>query len=203
MFAHVFSDNLLNTSFLSIGELCNLGCIATFTSTTITIINDNLTVLCGTKIPVNNLCTIPLPKYTDLIPFSAATIALSTDADFVRFMHAALGSPSLSSLTRAARSGYFHSYSRLTSTILSAHPPLSIATAQGHLDQHRKNQRSTKVPATLFDSDDSSDIAPTPDGSSATCPSPSNLAYTQIVIISDTLYSDLTGRFPVTSHTGA
>ena len=29
------------------------------------------------------------------------------------------------------------------------------------------------------------------------------VAYTQIVLISDTLHSNLTGRFPVISHTGA
>ena len=129
IFAHVFSDNLLNTSLLSIAQLCELGCIATFTSTTVTVTNDNLTVLCGTKIPTSNLWTIPLPKHIDLIPFSAATLALSTDADSVRFTHASLGSPSLSSLAKAVRSGYSHSYPRLLSTILSAHPPLSIATA--------------------------------------------------------------------------
>ena len=202
LLAHVFLDHALNTSLLSIAQLCGMGCVATFNHTTVHVTNNNLTVLCSIKVPASNLWTIPLPKHTNQ-PFAAATHALSADAEFVRFTHAALGSPSLSTLAKAVRRGYFHLYPRLTSTILSAYPPHSIATAQGHLDQHRKGQHSTKTPIIIFDSDSDSDIEPLSDDTSDTCNSQTNLAYTKIVIISDTLHSDLTGRFPVTSTTGA
>ena len=200
--SHVFLDDALNTSLLLIAQLCGMGCVATFNHTTVHVINDNLTVLCSIEVPASNLWTIPLPKHTDQ-PFAAATHALSTDAEFVRFTHAALSSPSLSTLAKAVRRGYLHLYPRLTFTILSTYPPLSIATAQGHLDQHRKGQHSTKTPIIIFDSDSDSDIGPLSDDTSDTCNSPSNLAYTKIVIISNTLHSDLTGRFPLISTTGA
>ena len=67
------------------------------------------------------------------LPTVSAAYALSSDADFVKFTHAALGSLSLTTLAKAVRRGYLNSYSRLTSGMLTAHPPVTIATAQGHL----------------------------------------------------------------------
>ena len=199
---HVLPDDVLNTSLLSIAQLCEMGCVATFTGTNVIITQDNNKVLCGTKLPTSNLWTISLA-----LPIQAFTAAAahtrSNDADFVRFTHAALGSPSLSTFAKAVRRGYLHLYPRLTSHILSAYPPLSIATAQGHLDQHRQGQQSTKTPIQIFDSDDSSDSDSPPDNILDKPPVTQDQAYTQIVLISDTLHSDLTGRFPVISHTGA
>ena len=54
------------------------------------------------------------------------------------------------------------------------YPQSPSSYIRARLDRHRKNQRSTKAPAIIFDSDDGSDIAPTSDDSSDTCPSPSN-----------------------------
>ena len=86
--------------------------------------------------------------------------------------------------------------------MLAAHPPTSIATAKGHLDQQRQGQRSTHIPLHMFDVDDS----PTIDdviGTSDPVDNAATPAYTQIILASSTLHSDLTGRFPVTSRTGA
>ena len=76
-----------------------------------------------------------------------------------------------------------------------------MATAQGHLDQHRQGQHSTNVPIRTFDVDGSLDdnVQDPPENDVLTPPN----AYTQVVLASQTLHSDLTGRFPVTSRNGA
>ena len=197
--AHIFPDTALNTSLLSIGQLCQLGCTATFTSDTVHIVHDNRTVLHGSKLPTDRLWSISAPLST---PIANAAHALTSDAEFVTFAHAALGSPAISTLTQAVRRGYLHSYSGLTTAILTAHRPNSMATAKGHLDQQRQGQRSTQIPLVMFDTDDNADDANT--ASPTISSSYTNTsAYTQVILASHTLNSDLTGRFPVTSRTGA
>lgn len=175
-----------------------MGCVATFSASDASVTFGNRPVLRGFKSPDDNLWTLPfLASNTALPPTVCAAYALSSDASFVKFTHASLGSPSLATLTKAVRRGYLHSYPRLTSLMLTAHPPISIATAQGHLDQHRQGQNSTQVPVTIFDTNDTDDDLVPADA-------PTQLtAYTRVVLLSDTLHSDLTGRFPVTSHNGA
>ena len=175
-----------------------MGCVATFEASTVTITYSDLPVLCGLKSPDANLWTLPfLPHDTASLPTVSAAYALSSDADFVKFTHAALGSLSLTTLAKAVRRGYLNSYPRLTSGMLTAHPPVTIATAQGHLDQHRQGQKSTAIPTTIFPIDD-------PDEDALPLDAPKHpTAYTQLVLMSDTLHSDLTGRFSVPSHNGA
>ena len=43
----------------------------------------------------------------------------------------------------ALRHGYFASFPRLTEMLVTAHPPHTIATAKGHLDQIRQGLDST------------------------------------------------------------
>ena len=202
LLSHVFSDSVLNTSLLSIVQLYQVGCVATFTATAVTITYDALTVLSGAPSSNSQLWIIQTPHLAFPSAMVNAAVALSTDAAFIKYAHAALGSPSLSTLTKAVQRGYFHLYPRLTASILSANLPTSMATAQGHLDQHRQGQDSTQVPVIFFDESDEDTSSSSPDSS----PTPSNhpsSAYTRIVLISDTLHSDLTGRFPVTSHNGS
>ena len=115
----------------------------------------------------------------------------------MKFTHAALGSPSLTTLAKAVRRGYLNSCPRLTSGMLTAHPPVTIATAQEYLDQHRQGQNYTAIPTTIFPIDD-------PDEDALPLDAPKHpTAYTQLVLMPDTLHSDLTGHFPFPSHNGA
>ena len=191
-------DDVLNTSLLSIAQLCRIGCVATFSAKDVTVTYNNLPVLYGLKSIDDNLWTLPtLPLATASCPAAHAAYALPSDAEFVKFTHAAFGSPSITTLTKAVRRGYLDSYPRLTSLMLTAHPPNSIATAQGHLDQHRQGQNSTQIPVTIFNTKDTDeDLVPTDAPTQLT-------AYTRVVLLSDTLHSDLTGRFPVPSHNGS
>ena len=198
LLTHVFPDNVLNTYLLSIVQLCQIGCVATFTATAVTIVFNALTIPSGELSSTSQPWTIQTSQLAFPSAMVNAAVALSTEAAFVKYTHAALGSPSLSTLIKAVERGYFHLYPRLTASILPANLPTSMATAEGHFDQHRQGQDSTQVPATFFDEIDE-DTSSSPLDSSPT-PSNHSSAYTRIVLISDTLHSDLTGRFPVTSH---
>jgi hypothetical protein len=60
-------------------------------------------------------------------------------AEIVAFAHAALFSPSLSTLQKALDRNYVVGFPGLTAQTLRRHPPRSIATIKGHLDQSRQN----------------------------------------------------------------
>ena len=54
--AYIFPDSVLHTSLLSVSEVCNVGCIATFTATMFDIAYNALLVLRGSKLPTDKLC---------------------------------------------------------------------------------------------------------------------------------------------------
>ena len=85
-------------------------------------------------------------------PVANAAMSIPSDSTFVRFAHASLGSPCISSLLRALRAGYLDSFPRLTAQLVVQHPPHTIATAKGHLDQHRQGLDSTDVTQTSITS---------------------------------------------------
>ena len=119
-----------------------------------------------------------------------AAVALRSDKEFVLFAHAALGSPATSTLLNALRQGYLASFPRLTDKLVTSHPPHTIATAKGHLDQLRQG-----IDSTSLEPSHSPDTTPSSPGT--------HVAYVKTVLISGTAHSDLTGRFPVPSDTGS
>ena len=135
--AHIFPDASLDTSLVSISELCNNGCIATFTSEEMHVTKDGLTVLHHGKDKSDHLWNVQLPPSTAATAASAI-LRSDTDASFATFIHITLGSPSLSTLLRAVPKGYLSSYPRLTATMVTSYLSLTAATAKGHLDQRRE-----------------------------------------------------------------
>ena len=105
--AYIFPDHILHTSLLSVSELCNVGCLATFTDTHFQITYNNSIVIHGTKAATDTLWTAQLPTQSTIISYSAR---LTADADFVLFVHASLGSPVYSTFFRAIRAGYLSSW---------------------------------------------------------------------------------------------
>ena len=112
-------------------------------------------------------------------------------------MHASLGSPVYSTFLRAIRAGYLSSWPRLTTSIVLAHPPHTIATAKGHLNQLRQGLDSTKTNSvsSTIDEDDSPELPLTAESA--------NHAYVKLVRLPHTVSSDLTGKFPVQADSGA
>jgi hypothetical protein len=149
------------TSLLSIGKFCDVGCIGIFDKEKALILRDNKIILEGTRCPITKLWTAPLPpnKTTPIwtLPSQKPTAAVAyatthsaTPAERVAFIHASLFSPALSTLTKAQDNNYVTGFPGLTAAALKKHPPHSTAMFKGHMDQTRKNQRSTKhkVPKT-------------------------------------------------------
>jgi hypothetical protein len=62
----------------------------------------------------------------------------------VAYHHRSFGSPSLSTFLRALSRGYIHGIPLLTHTLVRKFPPLSLATAYGHLDTLRQGVASTR-----------------------------------------------------------
>jgi hypothetical protein len=158
----------------------------------------------------------------------AYTTQLKSNA--VKFLHAACFSPTTATWTKAINHGFFRSWPMLTAKTVRQHLPKSVATAMGHLDQSRKNQRSTKPRPTQ---DEDGWITPAPrrtqpqpqsnhepqpvTGSKTIDPSteandnmptteqPTNTAFANVIELSNVegkSYADLTGRFPCKSELG-
>ena len=157
-----------------------------------------------TDIKPNTLEHITLPTVLITARASAAQYHAiltnsSTDNSFVRFMHAAFGSPAISSFAHAIRHKFMPSLPRLTSDLLAANPPHTTSTALGHLDQIRQGQHSTKRFVAVFPDTENVTMetaAPILDSSI------NNHAYVQVFVLTETMHSDLTGKFPVTSFSG-
>ena len=139
--AHLFPA-LGKTSLISIGQLCDHGCEATFTKDTITIKHQQQPVLQGTRdATTHGLWQIQLespPQALNAVNFNA------TPADLVKFAHAALFSPAISTLKTALAKGYLPPFPGLTQESLNKYTPVSEATIKGHLAGKRKNLNSTK-----------------------------------------------------------
>lgn len=78
-----------------------------------------------------------------------------------------------------------------------AHPPHTVATAEGHLNQLRQGSDSTKR-ETTFPASDEEDLPQLP----LTAES-ANHIYVKVVRLPHTVSSDLTGKFPVQADSGA
>ena len=190
---YIFRNSDLRQSLFGLSPLCAQGCNINFTYSTVTVTINGAIVLKGQRPPTDSLWTFPLPV-PSIISNDAtanAVISIPSDAAFIRFAHATLGSSTISTLLRALRAGYLQSFPRLTAQLVSSHPPNTIPTAKGHLDQHRQGIDST----TNSDIDTSATHVPASSHESHT-------VYVKIILASDTSHSDLTGRFPIASITG-
>ena len=74
---------------------------------------------------------------------ASSVVRLDSVADFVKFWHAAYGSPAVSTFLAAIDKSFIR-VPGLTSAKVRRHPPDSLATAYGHLHATRKGFRSTK-----------------------------------------------------------
>jgi hypothetical protein len=132
----------LTDPLVSIGQLCNHDCVAVFRKHNATVYHDGEAILQGHRNYSNGLwyCNIPHPKNYKCNKLHPTF----TVAQRVAYYHACLGSPPLSTFCHAIDAGHLVTFPTLTSTQVRRHPPQSMATHQGHLDQTRSNQRSTK-----------------------------------------------------------
>ena len=203
--AHVFPG--LTGSLLSIGVLCDFGCTAVYDATSVTIYRDSQVVLTGVRSPdTHNLWMVPLDSTapTQHLTASAASLAPRTQAQIVAFYHACLSSPSVVTFLEAVERGYLR-LPGLTASMIRKHPPHSIATSKGHLDQKRQGLRSTKRTAPRDEAEET-----TEDRHPSSMPMTNKpdrrfdifLRVAPVEAPTGRHDIDATGRYPVTSKTG-
>ena len=194
---HLFPD-LQNKSLLSLGQFCDNGYEIQLTQTSIHIKNttDPSLSLTGSRAGPNSMWMINLLPPT--INTTNRTIQqmnnvyeVSKQRDIVQYLHKAAFSPVPSTWITAINAGFFATWPGLTADLVRKHLDKSPATTKGHMKQLRMNIRSTSKTST-----------PT-----MKTPSPNEnvreqSVTTMRVLDVGTLYSDQTGRFPVTSSRG-
>jgi hypothetical protein len=216
--AHIFPA-LRNRALLSIGQFCDSGFEAIFTANHVTLRRNGIDELLGTRDHRNGLWNIrlstpPLPTtHSRDLPAPAPPRSMLScehannvhemrnQRDLVAYLHRACFSPAKSTWLKAIKAGYFATWPGLTAELVTKHLPKSIATAKGHLRQERQNLRSTTTPARpktpITAADAEFDRTHQHSDRSRT-----NWVYQQAVEISGQIFSDQTGRFPVTSSKG-
>jgi hypothetical protein len=142
----VFRDRDLASNLLGVAPFFQYGCTATFTPNTLHIAErTGVPILMGEREPGSNLWVVRLegaPTRTLLdtprTTSSAFAITLQTDAQFVQFVHAAMGYPAPTTFLHAVTAGYItgpSQYPRLTPKMVRRNVLQAMATARGHLDK--------------------------------------------------------------------
>jgi hypothetical protein len=203
-------------ALLSIGQLCDHGCTAEFTSTAILIKHNNIPVLQGYRDPIG-LWRIPMqhkptqqPAHlspTTVVPCPGSahqhTINSTIDTrtqhgELIQYLHATCFSPTESTWIQAIKNNHFTTW-----PLLSTEPTVlkyfrnTPATAKGHLDQQRKNLQSTK-PLLPTEATDEFTVVDTTNHRT-------NFLYATLGVVhpaTGQVYTDQTGRFPVDANDG-
>ena len=198
-------------SLVSIGQICGSGCIATLNRQTVKIHHNNKLVVQG-PCTANGLWTVPVQEVPAPVPVTQsvppiANLAMSalvvkTVQDRVAFLHVATGYPLVFTWLHAIHNGLFATWPGLSVSIFKKHLPKSQITAIGHLDQQRKDTKSTKpkitnLPSTNFDNNETASPSTKPLVLLRT-----HCIYATCEPISRKIFSDLPGRFPIQSTRG-
>jgi Reverse transcriptase (RNA-dependent DNA polymerase) len=202
-------------SLLSVGQLCDVGCVATFDRNAVEIKYNDDTILQGDRNPITRLWSVPvqvatkLPKQqSNMINHHSTNIVnhVLRTGELVAFAHAALFSPTITTLQKALRNNLLVGFPGLTLSSIRDFPPITAATIKGHLDQNRQNKApSNKIPNAIpflptvdpINTNHNEDMEPLNE-------EPTQYCFAALLPIKKTgqVYSDQTGRFPTTSSMG-
>jgi hypothetical protein len=183
---------LMQNSLISVGQLCDNGCSVTFTQEQVTVSKNGKCVMYGSRDPRLGFWKVDLKQKfeTNQIQCNHAHDN-SNQKDLINYLHAACFSPVKSTWITAIKHGNFTSWPGLTEQAVEKHLSKSTSTTKGHLNQQRKNARTTKVK-------DPKLIVTEPDLNHG--------IKTQFVyaatIDAGQIYTDQTGIFPVVSSKG-
>ena len=103
-----------------------------------------------------------------------------------------MGHPVISTWCKVIYAGYFRGWPELTYNKVRRHVSIKTETDMGHMDQQRQGTRPTKE-LTVTGVDDSMKSVPKNSTNNKT-----HHIYMTITDIAEKIYSDQTGRFPVT-----
>ena len=110
----------------------------------------------------------------------------------IKWMHAVCGYPVKSTWLKAIKAGNYVGWPMLTERNVQKYYPETTETAKGHLNQTRKNVRSTKAKPMPLETCDTSQLH----GKKV------RDVYTETYRVRETMFSDQTGQFPTRSQRG-
>jgi len=197
---HIFPA-LQETSLISVGQLCDVGCTATFDKHSAEVYYQGKIILQGNRNQETNglwMFRLPQHKSNAAIPHSAKP------SDLVQFAHQALFSPALSTLKTALRKGFLPPFRGLSTETLSKYPPNLEATMKGHMDATRQNLHSTKDPQADQEAaekhlQDQLDEA-FPEATETN--KRTHEVYLAVTDLRGKIYTDQTGKLPTVASTG-
>ena len=189
--------HLKNESLISIGQLCDDNCIVIFTKDNFFVTKMGKCLFQGSRNKEDGLWDWNQHIKNKGNKINYIISKNKNKLDLARYYHATLFSPSLSTLTKAIRTGNLESWPGIKHLNFTSLICTSLATECGHLDQERKNLQSTK----------SNHPNPTPDS----LPTENEFyihcfqeTYNEGTIQKyRKIYSDQTGRFPYKSSRGS
>ena len=199
-------------SLISVGQLCDDNCTATFTKHRCTIYNqNNEPVITGIRNPDTGLyeqeMTIKTKRHSnkDNIPIhnkrktqkSNAMLPTKNLQEHIKYLHQCAFSPTTRTWIQGVKKGHFKTWPGVTVDAIKHYLIKSEATTLGHLDQQRKNIQSMKSQ----EDDQNTMHSPSPleKGLHTHALYAATICYNQPT---GKLYTDLTGRFPVQSSRG-
>ena len=110
----------------------------------------------------------------------------------IKWMHAVCGYPVKSTWVKAVKAGNFIGWPLLTTANVRKYYPETDETPKGHMNQTRKNVRSTKVKAKPFETSNSDRLRGKKERD----------IYTKVYDVRNTMFTDQTGQFPKRSQRG-
>lgn len=209
--AYLFED--MQSSLISIGQLCDSGCIAIFDKKQVSILMDNRIILQGKRDKATGLWHVnitptehaPLQGPNILQHAAMSAIAAETVGERIAFLHACAGAPALSTFKDAITAGFYTTWPELTARRIDKYIDTPEPTIKGHLDQERKNLKSTKPKAKAkaetpyrYDGDDETKEDSFPRIAEERC----NQVYFSCAPITGQVYSDQPGQFLCNSTSG-
>ena len=200
------------TSLMSVGKTADDGTVSIFTKDGVTIHKEtDVLITCHGKplligvrdeqgryrIPLIQHCRqwqprTPSKKARTALSQANSVYDLPSTEQAIKWMHAVCGYPVRSTWLKAVQAGNFVGWPLLTAKNIQKYYPDSVETPKGHLNQTRKNVRSTKPKPTPFEEPHSTQLR----GRKV------QDIYTKVYHVRDTIFTDQTGKFPQRSQAG-
>ena len=191
---------LKNASLLSIGQLCDNGCLALFDKYKLFIFKDNKIILQGFRNFYDGLWDVKFPrKVYSSKPQLAANAIIRKDRtkyDLANFYHGCLFSPALLTLQNAIKQGHFITWPGMHKLHFSRLVTDTTNIDLGHLTQERQNLQSTKTTIDTI----RNDFFPQP--TSPNIRSHNTMSLVIPFSAKEISYGDITGSFPFKSSRG-
>ena len=194
--ALVYPD-ISNESLLSVGQLCDDGCLAVFTDEHVYITKQNELLLKGDRNTTDGLWDIPLKKEckqdSTSLKLNYIIQKNKTKYELAHYLHACAFSPVILTFQEAIRKGNFVTWPGIGDINFQNVVGTTMATEKGHLKQEKQGLQSTTAEQAVYE-----------DSFPATIKQKTSSCFATITKVPTkrTTYIDQTGKFPYQSSRG-